>query len=388
MRKRSEPSNLSFRHDLEGRLDAAFAEALARGHFSCAGIIVSAGGSFTLTKLWGHDRQGGEPIEPATCFDLASLTKPLATVPLVMIGVARGTLRLDDRLDRFFPGVPSEKREITIRHLLSHSSGLAPYRQFFFDLVKLAPEERREAIIPMVLNGPLDAAPGSVAAYSDLGYILLGRVLESTFGDRLDRLAKTLIFSPLKLDELHFCPLKTAGGPELPPDREDGPVKSGRKYAAAEHCPWRKRLLLGEVSDENAWSLGGVAGHAGLFGTVRSVFALVSFLRDIYRGTMEDARIPRDILRLFWTRAGMAPGSTWALGFDTPRLLESSAGRYFSQSSVGHLGFTGTSFWYDPERDVLVVLLSNRVHPSRENDAFKQFRPVVHDIVMETINET
>ncbi|MFZ2448129.1 MAG: serine hydrolase domain-containing protein [Syntrophobacteraceae bacterium] len=372
--------------ELSGRLDRAFEDALARGHFSGAGMIVSVRDGFTLSKTWGCERRGGDAIEAATRFDLASLTKPLVTVPLVMSGVGRGIIGLDDPLPRFFgDAVPPEKRGITIRHILSHCSGLAPYRQFFFDLVDMAPEDRREAVVSMVLNDPPDAAPGSAAAYSDLGYIILGAILERVFGDRLDRLAREVLFSPLGLDELHFCPLKTEGGPEVLPVRVPDFPEDGVRYAAAEFCSWRKRLLVGEVSDENAWSLGGVAGHAGLFGTARGVFKMISFMRDIYRGELEHPLFSQDLARLFWTRAGAPAGSTWALGFDTPRLVESSAGRYFSQKSVGHLGFTGTSFWLDLERDVLVVLLANRVHPSRENEAFKKFRPIVHDIVMEAL---
>ena len=370
--------------------------------------MVSAGDAFRLERMWGLDRRGGAPIGPSTRFDLASLTKPLATVPLVMNAVARRIISLNDSLAHFFgEAVPIEKRGITVRHLLNHSSGLAPYRQFFRELVNISPEDRREAVVAMILNDPLDNAPGSTAAYSDLGYILLGAILERTFGDRLDRLAREIVFAPpaptrdsnagqagnvgqafqpaIAFNELHFCPLRTEVGPDVIPDRVPDLPEAGIQYAAAEFCPWRKRLLVGEVSDENAWSLDGVAGHAGLFGTVHGVFAMVCLLRDIYLGRLSHSLFTQEIARLFWTRTGVPEGSTWALGFDTPRLLESSAGKYFPQNSVGHLGFTGTSFWLDPDRDVLVVLLANRVHPSRENDSFKKFRPVVHDLVMEAL---
>lgn len=446
--------------NLETKMDTAFGDALTRGYFSGAALIVADGGSVLYSREWGHCRQGGEPVGATTRFDLASLNKALVTAPLTMLAVDKGLLRLNDPLSRFFPA-PPDKKEITIRHLLSHSSGLAPYRPFFSELVGVASEKRREAIVSMILDDTLQSVPGEVASYSDFGFILLGVILEEILGDRLDRLADKLLFMPLDMDELHFCPIKTGFSPETRPERETthpyleeysefersasspesgtsfSPVmaprrkdlspnpgappgmrttptcqaplpanlsihpsscgKVGRRwngaelyiqFAATEVCPWRKRLLVGEVSDENAWALGGVAGHAGLFGTARGVFAFVSHLRDIYTKECRKSFVSPEILQLFWTRAGLPEDSTWALGYDTPSPVGSSAGRYFSQKSVGHLGFTGTSFWFDLQRDRIVVLLSNRVHPTRENEAFKKFRPVVHDLVMEAVYGT
>lgn len=372
------------RHNLRTRLDRTFQDALEKRYFSGAGISISRGDSFLFTGEWGHCRWGGESIGPETRFDLASLTKPLVTVPLVMTAVAKGMLKLEDTISRFFP-TPPDKRDVTIRHLLSHSSGLAPYRQFFYDLADIPFTQRREAIISMILADPMEFIPGEKASYSDLGYILLGALLEDMFGAALDRLACEMLFSPIRVNELHFCPI-LPGPPEYPPGMLTNPTKE-IKYAAAELCPWRKRLLVGEVSDENAWVLGGIAGHAGLFGTVRGVSEMVRFLRDIYKDKIKDALPPREVVRLFWTRTAHPGNSTWALGFDTPSPVDSSAGRYFSRNSVGHLGFTGTSFWLDLDRDILVVLLTNRVHPTRENNAFKKFRPVIHDRVMEIFNE-
>ena len=166
-------------------------------------------------------------------------------------------------------------------------------------------------------------------------------------------------------------------------------------FAATQFCPWRKRLLSGEVDDENAWTLNGVAGHAGLFGTARGVFELLSFLWNIYEGNVwspptgrrSSARSSRDLVRLFWTRTEVAEGlSDWCLGYDTPsRKGYSSAGRHFSRNTIGHLGFTGVSFWLDLEKRVLVILLTNRVHPTRQNDEIRQLRPVLHDIIMEAL---
>ena len=199
-------------------------------------------------------------------------------------------------------------------------------------------------------------------------------------GGRLDRLARSFLFSRFGTDELHFCPIS-------PQPSSLRPRASGLSYAATQICPWRKRLLFGEVDDENAWTLMGVAGHAGLFGTARGVFDLLSFLWNIYEGTVTDSQWPPDIVRLFWTRAEVAEGpGDWCLGYDTPgRKGFSSSGRHFSRNTIGHLGFTGVSFWLDLEKKVLVILLTNRVHPTRQNDEIRQLRPVLHDMIMEAL---
>ncbi|MGH7961648.1 MAG: serine hydrolase, partial [Candidatus Binatia bacterium] len=154
-------------------------------------------------------------------------------------------------------------------------------------------------------------------------------------------------------------------------------------FAPTEQCPWRKRLLCGEVHDDNAYAMGGVAGHAGLFSTVDDVNQLVSCLLACYRG--ESTWLPSALVREFWTRDDRVPGSTWALGWDTPSPHGSSAGEFFSPHSIGHLGFTGASLWIDLDRQVQVIVLSNRVHPRRDNEKIKAFRPVLHDAIMRVV---
>ena len=373
--------------DSQLRLGSEFREAIGRGLFSGASLLISGGLGPDFECTWGTVESGGVPVTLATRFDLASLTKPLVTAPLCMVAVLRGLVSLDDPLSRFFPGlVPADKESITIRSLLSHSSGLPAYEPFYPELIKLPEEARRTALASMILKTPLDAAPGKRAQYSDLGFMLLGLILERQMGGRLDHLARDFLFDPLGIDELHFCPIGPA--PSVP-----GPRSSVLSYAATQFCPWRNRLLRGEVDDENAWALNGVAGHAGLFGTARGVFNLLSFLWNIYEGNVSDELWPREIVRLFWTRTKVAEGSNgWCLGYDTPSQKgPSSAGRYFSGNTIGHLGFTGVSFWLDLEKRVLVILLTNRVHPTRQNDAIRQLRPVLHDCIMEALvteNET
>ncbi|MHC1726118.1 MAG: serine hydrolase domain-containing protein [Syntrophobacteraceae bacterium] len=370
--------------NIDPRLDAAFDAALADGVFSGASLLISAPGLSLFERSWGYTAFGGVPVSPSTRFDLASLTKPLVTSPLCLTAIARGLLKLDDPLSRFFPAasVPPDKQGITIRHLLSHSSGFPPHRPFYLGLIEFPPEARRDEVLAMILQTPLEATPGKVAAYSDLGFILLGLILERLLGARLDRLARDFLFTPVGIEELHFCPIDTlAGRPEA-----SGSAGHARfSFSATQLCPWRKRLLVGEVDDENAWVLDGVAGHAGLFGTAAGVFSFLSFLRSVYEGKINEPEWPQELLRRFWTRTGVPANNGWALGYDTPSLTDSSAGQYFSVNSIGHLGFTGVSFWLDLDRQVLVILLANRIHPTRQNDAMKQFRPHVHNIIMEAL---
>ncbi len=371
--------------DLESRLDAEIMEAICRGVFSGASILISGGIRPDFERTWGTVESHGVPVTFSTRFDLASLTKPLITAPLCMAAVERGLLDLDDPLSRFFPGsVPAAKEEITVRSLLSHSSGLPAYKPFYLDLIKLPPEARQNTLASMILQTPLETPPGKTARYSDPGFMLLGLILERQMGGRLDGLARDYLFDPLGIDELHFCPLSSVLHPLSSVLRPQSSVLS---FAATQLCPWRKRLIRGEADDKNAWTLNGVAGQAGLFGTARGVFKLLSFLWNVYEGNGADPLWTREIVRLFWTRANTAEGvSDWCLGYDTPSQNGyTSTGRYFSASSIGHLGFTGVSFWLDLEKKILVILLTNRVHPSRENDQIRQFRPVLHDIIMESL---
>ncbi len=317
-----------------------------------------------------------------------------------------------------------DKKPITVRSLLSHSSGLPAYAPFYLELIKLPAGERRNALSSMILKTPLDNPPGKAALYSDLGFMLLGLILEQQMGGRLDRLARDVLFAPLGIDELHFCPVDethellpaailqagilsgATGAPAAILQAGNPAGATGAAFAATQFCPWRKRLLSGEVDDENGWALNGVAGHAGLFGTAKGVFRLLSFLWAIY----EEGHVPHlppqssdpssalphiaaETVRLFWTRSGPgAPGAgpagsgEWCLGYDTPSQKGySSGGRFFSPKAVGHLGFTGVSFWLDLEKRILIILLTNRVHPTRQNDEIRDFRPVLHDIVMKAL---
>lgn len=382
-------------------VDRLFGRALAEKIFSGASLLVAKPHSILFHQTWGRTRRRGRLVDSDTLFDLASLTKPLITTPLCMRAIAEDKFSLDKTLLKYFPErlLGAAKSSISFRHLLSHSSGLPAYRPFFQELITIAPADRQGVLTTLILRTPLDAPPGTVSCYSDLGFMLLPVFLERVYDKPFGQLAAEFLFEPLHLNlmkpkvggssdlpsgnpaALGFRPLRVPSDPTLSPKKSPAP---GRIFAATEYCPWRQRLLIGEVHDEHAYCLGGVAPHAGLFGTAHGVYRLLMFLWDIYSGRMTHPSLPAEIVREFWTRPAIVPGSTWMLGFDSPSPQHSSAGDYFSPHSVGHLGFTGTSFWFDLEREILVILLTNRVHPTRENERLKSFRPLVHNLVMET----
>ena len=367
-------------------LEKLFDESLKRGLFSGASVLMASHEDILFQRTWGHTRSGGAPIDSNTLFDLASLTKPLITAALTLSVLSRGILDCDDPLTRFFPAgsLPGDKKTITLRQLLNHCSGLPDYRAYYPELIRVSEAQRSSALLSRILRECLVAPPGSVCLYSDLGFLLLGEILADTLGKPLDQLASEWILRPLGIEGLGFRRLKISSDPGERPEMSS---EDTAPFAVTEYCRWRGRLLEGEVHDENAYCLQGVAGHAGLFGTARGVFSLLAFLWSVYRGTTHDSSWSCDLLRDFWTRQDLVPESTWALGFDTPSCGISSAGGLFSSRSVGHLGFTGTSFWLDIEQNVLVVLLTNRVYPTRENSGIKEFRPLVHNLLMEAFYE-
>ncbi len=311
-------------------------------------------------------------ITTQTFFDLASLSKPLSTVLSLISLIQSGKITVNQKITEILPDIlPEEKKEITIVQLLNHSSGLPAYRPYFHHLEGITARERQAELLRLIIEEPLESRPGTKAVYSDLGYLLLGLLVEKSSGVGLDSYFRHRVAAPLNLSAGLFYN-------RLPAHRRGS-------YAATEKCPWRGRVMRGEVSDENCWVLGGVAGHAGLFGRLGEVMELVAAVLEIWRGRLSHPFLPREILKEFLESKNQVPGSTWALGFDRPTPGCSSSGRYLSPRSVGHLGFTGTSFWIDPERDLAIVLLTNRVHPNRDNNRIKEFRPYFHDRVIELL---
>jgi CubicO group peptidase (beta-lactamase class C family) len=300
---------------------------------------------------------GAAAAEEDTIFDLASLTKVIATTPLVMRDVELGALALDDRVaERIGCWDGADRTGITLRDLLAHCSGLPAHRAFYLE------HEGRTAIERAICATPLEYPPRSGAVYSDLGFMLIGFVLEarSTLSARFDAL-KAQIGSP---NELQFHP----------------PDIWRRRTAPTRRDPWRGRLLVGEVDDENAWALGGAAGHAGLFGTAEAVGDFARHLLQILNGRTGAFR--RETAETFIARRADVPGSSRALGWDT-MLPTSSCGTRMSARAFGHTGSTGTSLWIDPDGASYVVLLTNRVHPVRTGgEVIRDVRRSVHDAVM------
>ena len=351
-------------------VEALMRQAVAEGVFPGGAVWAARDGVEVLSFICGTaDLSSGRPIRDTTCFDLASLTKPLATALAVLLLVQEERIKLDQALAGLLPGYgDNPKGKITVRQLLSHRSGLPAYRPYYRRLVQIPAHRRREGLDRLLDQEPLAAPPGSQTVYSDLGFMLLRRVVEHIGGVRLDRFVAQRIFRPLGLRDLFFVDLGLAI-----PERD---------FAATEDCPWRGCVVEGGVHDENAFAAGGIDGHAGLFGTATAVGGIVSELLAAHGGTSARRLIDTQLLRCFLQPA--VPGGK-ALGFDTRAERDSSSGRWFSRQSVGHLGFTGTSFWIDLERGISVVLLTNRIHPTCENRRIQAFRPCLHDAVMEGV---
>jgi CubicO group peptidase (beta-lactamase class C family) len=237
----------------------------------------------------------------------------------------------------------------------------------------------RRAVSVLAAREPLEYPPGARAVYSDLGFIVLGWLLERLTGERLDALARKQIIAPLALEATTFMSLSE-------PD-ERARVLGDRSIAATQLCAERHRVLIGEVDDLNAMAMGGIAGHAGLFSTAEELSRIAAALCRAWRGDGGGggALVDRDVVRAFWSPSGVA-GSTWRLGWDGPAAANSQAGTRFSRAGVGHLGFTGCSLWIDPARETWIVMLANRVHPTVPNDGrFKHLRPMLHDVIADAL---
>ena len=346
------------------------AAGIEDGVFPGAVLLAAEGRSVRFHRAYGvTDIFSGAAVRTDTVFDLASLTKPLATAVAVMKLMERRDVALETPLKSVLPEFQhTDKHGISIAQLLVHTSGLPAYRPFYRKLHRLPEGGRKLVLRKMLTAQPLADVPGRRMVYSDLGYMILEWVIERLAQKPLDAFLEETVYTPLAIERLFF-----------PGDAY--PVPQG-SVAATEFCPWRNVLLTGRVHDDNAGAVGGIAGHAGLFGTARGVFQLLYPMLSAYHGDSPDGLFREDLVRLFFSpfsRTGRSPG------FDRPEGPSSSAGRYFSENTVGHLGYTGTSFWMDLDRRLIVVLLTNRVHPSRNNLKIRAFRPRLHDAVMKMI---
>jgi CubicO group peptidase (beta-lactamase class C family) len=311
-----------------------------------------------------------------TTYDLASLTKVLATTPALMLLVAEGKLALDQPVCEILPAFAERGKEaISVRHLLAHCSGLRPWRAYHADLRErerksgerlLGTSEGRDSIVSRILRSAPVHEPGEASVYGDLSFIVLGEVVAELAQEGLDSFCMRRIYEPLGMTHTGFRPIPSTGG------------RAG--IAATEDCAWRDKVVWGEVHDPNAWAMGGVAGHAGLFGTVEDV---LRFAREMLAADRGESEIfSEQIAYEFFRRQELTDGGDWALGWDTPTPGVSTSGKYFSPRSIGHTGFTGTSLWIDLERGWIVVMLSNRVHLVAKRSRF-ELRPQVHDLIWE-----
>lgn len=345
------------------RVDSLVNLKIRERAFPGAQLLVIHKGTIVHERCFGMvSYDTNDAVTQATMYDLASLSKVVSTTTAAMKLWETGRLDLDAPVARYIPSFARNgKAHVTIRHLLTHSAGLPPFKPYFTFCTDAA------QALDTIFASPLDYVPGTRTVYSDLGMITLAKVIERITGIPLDIYARELIFAPLGMSATMYTP------PDSLVDR-----CAPTEYDAA----WRKRLLRGTVHDETAALLGGVAGHAGLFSTARDLGRFALML--IGGGELDGSRIVRrTTIDMFTRRQG---ASSRALGWDTKSSLGSSAGRYFSTRAFGHTGFTGTSLWIDRDAGIAVVFLTNRVHPTRENRVLLGFRPILHDAVREALS--
>lgn len=374
------PLSLSAAHENQDpQFHAAFSlleQAIAEYIFPGASVgVVSRGKLIALKACGNFTYDAGSPaITTESIFDLASVSKVVATATVAMLLYERGILDLEMPLAAIVPEFVSagaahegsslkndpRRKLVTMRMLLAHSSGLAAYEKLFLQA------KTREELLALCFQSPLVADPGSKAEYSDPGFILLGIALERLADEPLDRFCQREIFGPLGMANTMFKPPSSLQT-KIVPTADDG--------------TFRHRVIQGEVQDENASILGGTAGHAGVFSTAHD---LAIFSNALLCGGAPLVR--PETLHLFTRREPSPAGTSRALGWDTPS-APSQSGQYFSSSSFGHLGYTGTSLWLDPERQLSIILLTNRTWPDCGNQAIKQLRPKFHDAVVEALEQ-
>jgi len=340
-------------------------KAILERAFPAAAIAVTHGERFVAHKAFGRFtyESNSAKVLPNTVFDLASVTKVVATTTMAMILYERGLLDLDLPILSLVPEFHTDdprRKQVTVRMLLAHSSGLPAYEKLFLKA------KTREELLAATFSTPLANDPGSKAEYSDIGFIILGVALERIAEELLNHFCQHQVFGPLGMLRTVFNPPPTWKN-ATPPTADD---KS-----------FRRRIIQGEVQDENASVLGGVAGHAGLFADAADVAA---FAHAMLQGGQPILR--RETVALFRRRETTPAGTSRALGWDTPS-SPSQSGKYFSPDSFGHLGYTGTSLWIDPQRHLSVTLLTNRTWPDCSNQVIKQVRPRVHDAILEALEQ-
>jgi CubicO group peptidase (beta-lactamase class C family) len=325
-----------------------------------AALAVTSQGKLVALKGFGSFTYeiNSPRVTAANIFDLASVSKVVGTTAVAMILYERGLLDLEMPVSSIVPEFAGEdlrRNEITLRMLLAHSSGLPAYGKLFVR------EKSKSGLLGAAFSTPLSADPGTKAVYSDIGFIIMGIALERLADESLDQFSQREVFGPLGMTRTMYNP---------PASWRDATVPT------ADDQTFRHRVIQGEVQDENASVLQGVAGHAGIFATAEDMSKFAHCMLNQGKPIIRPETIAR-----FTQRESIPMGTSRALGWDTPS-SPSQSGRYFSSSSFGHLGYTGTSLWIDPERQISITLLTNRTWPDCANQAIKQVRPRVHDAIM------
>jgi len=338
-------------------------QAIEHGAFPGASVAVTHRGKLVALKGFGRftTDPGSPAVSVSSIFDLASLTKVVATASAAMVLYERGMVDLEAPIASLVPefaGEDSRRGSVTIHMLLAHSSGLPAYEKLFLK------HKTRKDLLEAAFSVPLVSEPGTRAEYSDIGFIILGELLTRIAEEPLDRFSQREILGPLGMSRTAFNPPHSWKAAIVP---------------TTDDRTFRQRIIHGEVQDENASVLGGVAGHAGLFATAED---LATFANVMLNGG--EPLVRPEALSLFTQRQATPAGTSRALGWDTPS-TPSQSGKYFSTNSFGHLGYTGTSLWIDPEKQISIVLLSNRTWPDCSNQQIKQVRPAFHDAVMEAL---
>jgi serine-type D-Ala-D-Ala carboxypeptidase len=409
----------------DDKFSLAFAilrEAIRERAFPAASVAVTHKGHLLALKAFGKlvyeadiegapslsarslHRQGRDfEVATSTLFDLASVTKVIATSTMAAILYERGLLDLEAPVVGTIPEfladssdvLDSRRRDVTLHMLLAHCSGLPAYEKLFLKCGS------RDKLLQAGFTTPLTADPGSRAEYSDIGFIILGTALERMAGESLDSFCQHEIFGPLGMSHTTFNPPAELR-PTIPPTADEqvcGGDKCGagapfdklragsvleaqtsdQKPSGMPRSTFRNRIVQGGVQDENAFVLGGVAGHAGLFSAAEDV---ALFAHAVLNGG--NPILGAETLALFTRRQSSPSNTSRALGWDTPS-HPSQSGKYFGPRSFGHLGYTGTSLWIDPDRELSITLLTNRTWPDCSNQAIKQLRPKFHDAVIEAL---
>lgn len=373
---------------IQPEVERLVVEGLQHGVYPAGVTVVARGGQILAAFAAGNRSQHNDSISYDTVFDIGTLTQIICTTTILMRLVDEGRLDLNHKVSRYLPGFNVHgKSSVTIGHLLAHTSGLAATHPFFEEIAQDATGKRlglltsrgaRDVMINAIARGPLKYEPESKQVFSDLGFILLGAIIELLTGWPLEKAFIKFVAQPLGLKNTGFIDLSLV--------RRRGLIPVESRIAPTEECAWRGKILCGEVHDENTWIMGGVSGHNGLFSTVGDIHTFCSELWRAAQGKSD--LISKKILAQFWEGSATTVSDHWRFGWETPHKENGFNGCGFSPRSVGHACSTGCSLWLEPELGIHILLLTNTLFPSRNNRKIYSFREEYHRNVLKLLRET